>query len=197
MDALVSGLPVAAEHAQVLERLRQLTAWQQAQQERLRKHQEEQIARLRGDHDASGSPQLVPCVTQREQVCAASISTRPELQSLSLSSTVGSRDCVWTSYQPAPDNAQYDFMSPEDPLPSTNTVAMLEGKEGEGLSDSGMETGEQGSEEETAQRRVSSGSGDSQLTGIEQRRVKDSGQTADRPIHPGVGKQGVISVYCS
>ena len=50
-----AGLPVAAEHLQVLQRLKQLTAWQQAQQERLRAHQQEQIAKLRGNVDPEPS----------------------------------------------------------------------------------------------------------------------------------------------
>ena len=55
VDALSTGLPVAAEHLQVLQRLKQLTAWQQAQQERLRAHQQEQIAKLRGNVDPEPS----------------------------------------------------------------------------------------------------------------------------------------------
>lgn len=191
MDTLaVAGLPVAAEHAQVLERLRQLTAWQQAQQERLRRHQQEQIARLRGEHDASGSPQLL---------CVADVSPRTQPQSLGPSSSVSSRDSVWTSHQqqltPPPkdeDIHRDDIPVPlEDPLPSrvlSSAAGLLEGREEEALSDSGMETGEQGSEEETAQGRGSTGSGDSHFRGTEQRRVQDFSQATDRPIRPGVGK---------
>lgn len=56
VDALASGLPLAQDHLQVLERLKQLTAWQQAQQERLRRHQQEQIARLRGEQERLSGP---------------------------------------------------------------------------------------------------------------------------------------------
>ena len=54
VDAMSCG--VAAEHQQVLERLRQLTVWQEAQQERLRAVQQEQIARLRGDLSPGKQP---------------------------------------------------------------------------------------------------------------------------------------------
>ena len=54
VDAMSCG--VAAEHQQVLERLRQLTVWQEAQQERLRAVQQEQIARLRGDLSPGQQP---------------------------------------------------------------------------------------------------------------------------------------------
>lgn len=196
MDTLaVAGLPVAAEHAQVLERLRQLTAWQQAQQERLRRHQQEQIARLRGEHDAS---QLAPSVARLEQMCAADISPSP-------SSSVSSRDIVWTSRQhqlaPARDESVRHVNIPvplDDPLPSrvlTTNAGLLEGGEEEVLSDSGMETGEQGSEEETVQGRESTESGDSHFRGTGERRGQDSSQATDRPIRPGVGKQGVVSVH--
>lgn len=193
----VAGLPVAAEHAQVLERLRQLTAWQQAQQERLRRHQQEQIARLRGEHDASGSPQLAS-VIRLEQLCVTDVSPGPQPLSLGPSSSVSSRDSVWTSQQqqlapPRDEDIQHDdiLVPLEDPLPSrvlSSAAGLLEGREEEILSDSGMETGEQGSEEETAQRRGSTGSGDSHFRETEQRRVQDSSQDTDRPIRPGVGR---------
>lgn len=186
----VAGLPVAAEHAQVLERLRQLTAWQQAQQERLRRHQQEQIARLRGEHDASGSPQLI----RLEQLCVTDVSSGPQPQSLGPSSSVSSRESVWTSQQQqqlAPSRNDDILVPLEDPLPSrllSSAAGLLEGREDEVLSDSGMETGEQGSEEETAQRRGSTGSSDSHFREIEQRRIQDSSQDTDRPLRPGVGR---------
>lgn len=188
----VAGLPVAAEHAQVLERLRQLTAWQQAQQERLRRHQQEQIARLRGEHDSSGSPQLTS-VIRLEQLCVTDVSPGPEPQSLGPSSSVSSRESVWTSQQQQqPPRDEEDILVPlEDPLPSrllSSAAGLLEGREEELLSDSGMETGEQGSEEETAQRRGSTGSSDSHFRETEQRRIQDSSRDTDRPIRPGVGR---------
>lgn len=44
-------LPMALEQLQVLERLRQLRAWQQQQQDSLLRRQQEQVARLRSEQE--------------------------------------------------------------------------------------------------------------------------------------------------
>ena len=124
VDALSTGLPVAEEHLQILERLRQLTAWQQAQQERLRAHQQQQIARLRGTPPAEEPPSL--------------------------------------------------SASPSPPTGGENWSGLQQMRgEGEGergnVSDSGLETGGHGSEEESQPRQP--------LVARE-----------DRPIQPGVGE---------
>lgn len=217
VDALASDvLPVAAEHVQVLERLRQLTAWQQAQQERLRRHQQEQIAWLRGEPDVQRS-QLAPgSVTRLEQVCVAYPGPEPQsfnplsssyehtlpllhrLDDPSTRPTVGGGDSGWTSQNqlaPAWDERTQDDQlpeQPEDPLSSavsvrgegTRTAALLGGRGGE--SDSGLETGGQGSEEETPQGE-SAGSDDSDLAGGRQRGARGSSLDVERPIQPGVG----------
>ena len=190
VDALVSGLPLAAEHVQVLERLRQLTAWQQAQQERLKRHQQEQIALLRGEHDASRG-QLAPGVS------VANLSPRAHLLSLeprALSPSPLHLDYPTTpaTTMPTP-HRDSNLTSPqeqqvalaeckvlaeqcEDPLSSEVTLRE------EALSDSGLDTGEQGSEEETQQREQID-----DLTGGWE--PEDAGhlQGGDRPIKPGVG----------
>ena len=80
VDALSSGPPVAAEHMQVLQRLRQLTAWQQAQQERLRAHQQEQLARLRGCDEVSTRLQMgePPRLVGQPRGASAGVSVSPE-----------------------------------------------------------------------------------------------------------------------
>ena len=194
VDALASGLPLAAEHVQVLERLRQLTAWQQAQQERLKQHQQEQIALLRAEHDASrGQP--VPGLS------VADLSPRAQL--LSLEPRAPSPSLLYLDYPtaattttttiPTPSR-DTDLASPqeqqvalaeckvlvaeqcEDPLSSEVTLRE------EALSDSGLDTGEQGSEEETQQREQID-----DLTGGWEPEDVGHLQSGDRPIKPGVG----------
>ena len=207
VDALASGLPVAADHAQVLERLRQLTAWQQTQQERLRRHQREQIARLRE-----------PGETRLDQVCTADPTPRSQPQSLaslqSLPPSLGrtspapphpssrsppqhsppytqprsprarsEADCGWTELQQTAP--VWDGCTVYEQEGGATTAAPA-GRGGEATSDSGLEMGGQGSEEETPQR---------ELAGLGERETKESwelgsgpaAEASNRPIHPGVG----------
>ena len=184
MDALASGLPLAAEHVQVLERLRQLTAWQQAQQERLKRHQREQIALLRAENDA-------PRGQTPPGVCFAGLRAQPpNVESLAPSPSVlhldhpttttptSSRDTDWTSPQQQVALAECGVLGEqcEDPLSSGVTLR------GEALSDSGLDTGEQGSEEETQQME--------RCDDLRGGRGSEGGghlQSGDRPIQPGVG----------
>ena len=127
VDALASGLPVAAEHAQVLERLRQLTAWQQAQQERLRAVQQEQIARLRGDLSSAVQP------SPPRQIAAELPPQTPAEPLSSVSSGPNGGDEVWTSLQRM-----------------AGSPGLEETVRGEGsVSDSGLETGGRVSDEES------------------------------------------------
>ena len=160
VDALVSGVPASVEHVQVLERLRQLTAWQQAQQERLRAHQELQIARLRGEDDGSRGH----VTTHQPQPLS------PRRRHPSPSSVSGDWSCL---QQVAPGRAALcDGSTEEDPLSGGVSVVPVAGEEtGSGcLSDSGLGTGGGGSEEEIA------GGG-----------RREAASDTCRPIHPGVG----------
>lgn len=161
VDALSSGVPVAAEHLQVLQRLRQLTAWQQAQQERLRAHQQEQIARLRGDVSSLQQPH--PKRTEISPQLQTDIAGQPFPSFLAISRLTGEE--AWSSLQPAVGEI------------GEEREAGGEGEEGElvrgegergSVCDSGLGTGAHDSEEEERQPQLVAGE--------------------DRPIQPGVGE---------
>ena len=183
VDSLASGVPLAAEHAQVLDRLRQLTVWQQAQQERLRAHQQQQIAILRGEH-ASTSP-LVPSVTQLEPVGSPNPHSQcqgPPSPSSPPSQRPGNQTCAdstavvnseWTGLQQVQQYGELEQPVVTGGRGNEGSGGERGGGEGSGcVSDSGLETGGQGSEEETELTR-----GGEEATG--------GGE--DRPIQSGVG----------
>lgn len=160
-----AGLPISAEHVEVLERLRQLTTWQQAQQERLRAHQQLQIARLRGCEQ--DSRQLT---TDSEPGDTSEHSCRQQPQSYPLSGDVSDNHDIHTAITTLPppvvveewNNLQQVTISPpviDDTLRNEQDI----GESGYMVgSDSGLETGCHGSEDDIQQRN-------------------------DRPIQPGVG----------
>ena len=173
VDALASGLPVAQDHLQVLERLRQLTAWQQAQQERLRRHQQEQIARLRSEQERLGG-QPAAGLTPVEHSYATAHPDRVQPQSLAgpalshrqlsptpactlhpTPPTVAARDEERDSSvrQLAPDHTVSDqSLEDHEGAPSSHggggaREVAVGGRGCEASSDSGLGTGGQGSEE--------------------------------------------------
>ena len=163
VDALSSGLPVAAEHLQVLQRLRQLTAWQQAQQERLRAHQQEQIARLRGDVSSLQQPHQKRTEISPQPLTDIAGELFPSTLAISRGPLTG--DEAWSSLQPAVGEV------------GEEREAGGEGEEGElvrgegergSVCDSGLGTGAHDSEEEERQPQPVAGE--------------------DRPIQPGVGE---------
>lgn len=163
VDALSSGLPVAAEHLQVLQRLRQLTAWQQAQQERLRAHQQEQIARLRGDVSSLQQPH--PKRTEISPQPLTDIAGQPFPSSLAISRGPLTGEEAWSSLQPAVGERRE--VGEEREAGGEREEGELVRGEGErgSVCDSGLGTGAHDSEEE--ERPVA---------------------REDRPIQPGVGE---------